>query len=73
MKNGTVNMPGTTGTIQHYIDDGRKPADVPATNVGGINGPLPRNVPGLRNGLGGAVQINPGFIPLPAAVPLAKE
>ena len=39
LKNGTLNMIGFSGTIQHYIDDGRKPADVPGMNVGAAYSP----------------------------------
>ena len=40
LKNGTINMIGLNGnTIQHYIDDGRKPADVPGVSVGSKTAP----------------------------------
>jgi outer membrane protein assembly factor BamB len=39
LKNGTINMVGFTAIVQHYLDDGRKPADVPGINVSGVGNP----------------------------------
>ena len=41
LRNGTINMIGHAGgvTVQHYIDDGRKLADVPGVNVSAVQNP----------------------------------
>lgn len=46
LKGGAINMIGFSNTVQHYVDDGRKPADVP-----GGGGATPGNMPpGMGNG-----------------------
>jgi hypothetical protein len=54
--NGTVNMIGLPGTstVQHYIDDGRKPAPVPGMNgTVAPAGVTTKSLPGLYGGFGG--------------------
>jgi tetratricopeptide (TPR) repeat protein len=64
LKNGTINMIGFTGTIQHYIDDGRKPADVPGTNVGAALNPY---LDGAFNPYGPVPQVGAGIGNVPVA------
>ncbi|MCI0462193.1 MAG: hypothetical protein L0Z62_35015 [Gemmataceae bacterium] len=80
MKAGTINMIGYNGTVQHYVDDGRKRPD-DNRGAGPVPGPLPKPG-GVRPigdpfGPGGVVPPDrrppikgrPGLQPLKKAVP----
>jgi outer membrane protein assembly factor BamB len=48
LKDGTINMIGFTGTVQHYVDDGRKRAEQEgrlSPEPGGYSGPVGIGVP----------------------------
>lgn len=58
-RGGAVNMIGFGGTLQHYIDDGRKAPDVPGAPMPGAGGPQP-GLPGADGVIG-----PPGVLPAP--------
>ncbi len=75
LQNGTINMTGFVGAIQHYIDDGRKPADLPGVQVGAAPAPSqstePFNPFGLvpgRNPQAPGMMRNLGLLPPQPAI-----
>ncbi|MCI0638280.1 MAG: PQQ-binding-like beta-propeller repeat protein [Gemmataceae bacterium] len=74
-RNGTINMIGFGSTLQHYIDDGRKPADPPNMTGAGVSAVgNPYGPGGLNPYLPVQPGIDAGVMPLPVrrVAPLIK-
>jgi hypothetical protein len=54
LKSRTINLIGFSGSVQHYVDDGKGPPQIPQGAM--LN-------PGLQDGTSTTLLVNPGFMP----------